>query len=98
MLGCSVPEPVPGPNLLLITVDTLRADRLGCYGGDPAVGTAICSLSDPGERYVWALSPAPSTAPAIASILTSRYPSFHGVTQFAVTTLPEPAETLVEAA
>ena len=85
------------PNLLLVTVDTLRADRLDCYGGSPGVGSALCGLADRGVRYVWAFSPAPSTAPAIASILTSRYPSQHGVSQFAVTRLGDEAVTLTEA-
>ena len=90
-------EPAPAPpDLLLITVDTLRADRLGCYGGESDVGRAICRLGEEGTRYVWAVSPAPSTAPAIASILTSRYPSSHGVSQFASTFLPDGASTVAE--
>jgi arylsulfatase len=95
LFGCAESPPRP-PNLLLITVDTLRPDRLGCYGGEADVGEAICSLADPGERYLWAISPAPSTAPAVASILTSRYPAAHRVTQFAVTRLPARVRTLAE--
>ncbi len=94
-VGCGPPPETP-PNLLLITVDTLRPDRLSCYGGDPGVGTSICALADGGTRFVWAFSTAPSTAPAIASILTSRYPSYHGVTQFAATFLPSDALTVAE--
>ena len=86
----------PGPDLLLITVDTLRADRLGCYGGEADVGRELCRLAEGATRYVWAISPAPSTAPAIASILTSRYPSSHGVSQFASTFLADDALTLTE--
>jgi arylsulfatase len=93
--ACGDREP-QRPNLLLITVDTLRPDRLACYGGPPEAGAAICALGDSGARYLWALSPAPSTAPAIASILTARYPSYHGVTQFASTVLPNDARTLAE--
>jgi arylsulfatase len=84
------------PCLLLITVDTLRPDRLACYGGDPEVGTGICAIANQGTRFVWSFSPAPSTAPSIASILTSRWPSSHGVTQFATTALSEQARTLAE--
>ena len=76
--GCS--EPAKPPNLLLITVDTLRPDRLACYGGPPDVGRAICALADDGTRFQWAISTAPYTAPSIASILTSQYPAYHGVT------------------
>jgi arylsulfatase len=84
------------PSLLLITIDTLRADQLACYGGDPAVGTAICAIANQGARFVWSFSPAPSTAPSIASILTSSWPSAHGVTQFATTALSERAQTAAE--
>ncbi len=95
-LGACAGAEAPRPNLLLITVDTLRADALACYGGQPDVGTALCALAQRGTRFAWGLSAAPSTAPSIASILTSRYPSDHGVTQFAVTRLPEEAITVTE--
>ena len=85
-----------GPNLLLLTVDTLRADRLGCYGESSNAGPVLCGIADTGIRYLWAFSPAPSTAPAIASIHTSTYPSRHGVTQFATTTLSNVARTVAE--
>jgi len=94
-LGCTS-QVDDRPSLLLITVDTLRPDRLACYGGDPAVGTGICALANHGTRFVWSFSPAPSTAPSIASILTSSWPSSHGVTQFATTALSEQARTLTE--
>jgi len=84
------------PSLLLVTVDTLRPDQLACYGGDPGVGTGICAIAAGGTRFVWSFSPAPSTAPSIASILTSSWPSSHGVTQFATTALSEQAATLAE--
>jgi arylsulfatase A-like enzyme len=96
MGGCTEQAAGPRPNLLLVTVDTLRADRLACYGGHPDTGNAMCSIGRGGVRYVWAFSPAPSTAPAIASILTSRYPSFHGVTQFANTRLSDGFRTVAE--
>ncbi len=94
-LGCASGDD-PQPCLLLITIDTLRADRLACYGGDPEIGTGICALANQGTRFVWSFSPAPSTAPSIASILTSSWPSSHGVTQFATTALSESARTLAE--
>ncbi len=84
------------PSLLLITIDTLRADQLACYGGDPAVGTGICAIAKRGARFVWSFSPAPSTAPSIASILTSSWPSAHGVTQFATSALSEQARSVAE--
>ena len=89
--GCDVGPPAgdaglgeaPRPNLLLVTIDTLRADRLECYGGPEGVGRAICALAEPGVRYAWAFATAPFTAPSVASLLTSRYPSRHRVVQAA---------------
>ena len=72
-----------GPDLLLVTVDTLRADPLACYGGPPDLGTAICSLAEEGVRFEWAFSTASHTLPSVASILTSLYPAQHGVRQSA---------------
>jgi arylsulfatase A-like enzyme len=95
--GCSTGEPVPTrPNLLLVTIDTLRADRLACYGGEAGVGASICALADGGTRFQWALSAAPYTAPSIASILTSRYPSDHRVTQSAVSFLGNESVSVAE--
>lgn len=95
-LGCVNESREPRPNLLLITVDTLRADSLACYGGATDVGQTLCSIADRGVRYVWAISPAPSTAPAVASILTSQYPASHRVSQFASSTLAFSVQTLAE--
>lgn len=94
-LGCA-PGVDERPGLVLITIDTLRPDRLACYGGDPEIGTGICDLARHGTRFVWSFSPAPSTAPSIASILTSSWPSGHAVTQFATTALSLRAQTLAE--
>jgi arylsulfatase A-like enzyme len=98
--GCGGPTPESErsqpPNLLLITVDTLRPDHLRCYGGEPDVGDFLCSLADAGIRFEWAFSTAPYTAPSVASILTGLYPSFHGVSQTAVSYLRDEFETLPE--
>jgi len=94
--GCTPTAPEGAPNLLLISVDTLRADTLACYGGEPTVGAALCGIAGRGARYVWAFATAPSTAPSVASLLTSRYPTDHGVTQFATTTLSGRVETVAE--
>ena len=91
-LGCAGGE-LP-PNLLLVSVDTLRADRLVCYGG--AAGPGLCGLFDAGTRYRWAFSSASVTAPAIASLLTSRYPADHGVAQVMRSRLPDAAVTVAE--
>jgi len=93
LAGCGPAAPAR-PNLVLLTVDTLRPDRLACYGGDDRVGTGICGLASRGVRFTWALSAAPSTAPSVASILTSLPPSAHGVAQRASTVLA-PRQTSV---
>ena len=77
-------------------VDTLRADRLSCYGGPADLGRSICALADRGTRFVWALATAPYTAPSVASILTSRYPSAHGLSQFSGDPLADEIGSLAE--
>jgi arylsulfatase A-like enzyme len=91
--GCGAPPP---PNLLLVSVDTLRADRLACYGGPPDVGVELCALAERGVRYAWAFSAAPSTAPSVASLLTARYQRSHGVSQHARSVLRDGIPTLAE--
>ncbi len=96
LLACSCGAPPARTNLLLVTADTLRADRLACYGGPETVGTGICALALRGARFAWAFATAPSTAPSIASILTSRYPSGHGVAELADTILGDEIPTVAE--
>jgi arylsulfatase A-like enzyme len=83
------------PNLLLISVDTLRADRLGCYAPE-GVGSELCALFEGGTRYAWAFSSAPYTVPAVASLLTSRYPAYHGTHQAAASYLADRVTTVAE--
>jgi arylsulfatase A-like enzyme/tetratricopeptide (TPR) repeat protein len=74
------PTGVPAPlNLLLITLDTTRADHLGCYGWARARTRHLDQLAAEGVRFERAFSPAPITLPAHASILTGLYPFHHGV-------------------
>jgi hypothetical protein len=83
-------------SLLLITIDTLRADRLACYGGNPETGRELCRLANEGRRFIWAFATAPSTGPSVASILTSQYPVRHGVTQIQRTQLRDSALSVAE--
>ncbi len=94
-VGCAA-EPAAAPNLLLVTIDTLRADRLACYGGPEDVGVEICRLGRGGTRFAWAFAAAAYTVPSVASLLTSRYPSSHGVAQGAGSRLPDRHPTLAE--
>lgn len=86
----------PRPNLLLVSVDTLRADQLACYGGPPSLGKAICALGATGTRYEWAFSTAPTTSPAVASLLTSLWVPEHRVTQNLKTALADDYVTVAE--
>ncbi len=66
-------------NILLITLDTTRADHLGSYGLARARTRHLDRLASEGVRFEWAFSPAPITLPAHASIFTGLYPFEHGV-------------------
>ncbi|HET9481784.1 MAG TPA: sulfatase-like hydrolase/transferase, partial [Candidatus Polarisedimenticolia bacterium] len=66
-------------SVLLITVDTLRADRLGVYGYREIRTPAIDALADEGVLFENAVTPAVMTLPSHASILTGTYPPTHGI-------------------
>ncbi len=67
------------PNLLLITLDTTRADHLGCYGRADAATPNLDALARSGARFEQALSPAPLTLVSHATMLTGLAPRRHGV-------------------
>src|SRR5262249_5393993 len=67
------------PNLLLITLDTTRADRLGCYGYAPGRTPVLDGLAASGVLCDRAYTVAPLTLPAHASLFTGLYPAEHGV-------------------
>jgi arylsulfatase A-like enzyme/Tfp pilus assembly protein PilF len=66
-------------NLLLITLDTTRADRLGAYGGPADATPELNRLAAEGIIFEHASSPAPLTLPAHASLFTAKYPPAHRV-------------------
>ncbi len=66
-------------NVLFITLDTTRADRLGCYGYTKAETSAIDSVANEGVLFEQAYTPAPLTLPSHASLFTGLYPPEHGV-------------------
>ena len=69
----------PGPDILLVTVDTLRADRVSSYGHSRETTPFIDHLAQRGVRFERAYSTTSWTAPAMASMLSSTYPWQHGV-------------------
>ncbi len=89
--------PAADQNVLLITIDTLRADALGSYGGRAATPN-LDRLAQGGLRFTFAHAHAVVTLPSHASILTGRYPFEHGVRDNAGYRLDDQAETLAEIA
>jgi arylsulfatase A-like enzyme len=84
------------PDVVLITVDTLRADRLGCYGGAGAATPRIDALAASGILFENAACPMPMTRPSHFSMLTGLFPRQHGVVNNQGV-LPESAFTVAEA-
>ncbi len=72
----------PGPNVLLIVVDTLRADHLGCYGSPRATSPNLDALAARGVRFADATSTSSWTIPSVASYLTGRLPVTHGMLDY----------------
>ena len=97
--GGQAPAPGPGSStsVLLITVDTLRADRLGCYGGRRVETPAMDALAAEGARFEDALAQVPITLPSHAVILTGTYPMYNGVRDFTSHGIPPGISLLAEA-
>lgn len=114
LLGASLaacgaePGPARPRNLILVTVDTLRADRLACFGArhattdaagaarrGSAAGFTIDELAAGGARFPRAYAPRGMTFPSIATLMTGRPPLEHGAPSNG-DTLPEDARTLAE--
>jgi arylsulfatase A-like enzyme/Flp pilus assembly protein TadD len=94
--GAGTPAPKGPLNVLLITLDTTRADHLGAYGYAKGRTPVMDALAAEGIRFAHAQSPVPLTLPAHASIMTGAYPTFHGLRNNGSYFLPPQAETLAE--
>lgn len=82
------------PNVVVITIDTLRADHLGCYG-DKAIRTPnIDALASEGARFERAYTPVPVTLPAHTVIFTGTYPMHSGMHDFSGNKLNPGQDTL----
>lgn len=87
-----------GRNVVLVTVDTVRADRLGSYGysrPDLDISPRIDALLGRGARFERAIAPRALTWPSLATVLTGLYPASHGVIENGYE-LPEGVVTLAE--
>ncbi len=69
----------PTVNVLLITLDTTRADHIGCYGYQPALTPTLDKLAAQGVLFEHAYTVAPLTLPSHASMMTGLYPAEHGL-------------------
>ena len=77
------------PDVYLITIDTLRADHVGCYGYKQIETPALDALAGDGVRFSQAFTHSPITNTSHITILTGLLPSVHGVTDFAVPLSPQ---------
>jgi arylsulfatase A-like enzyme/Tfp pilus assembly protein PilF len=86
----------PPPSVVLITIDTVRADHLGCYGYRRIETPSIDQLASEGIRFEHAYAQVPLTLPSHTVIMTGTYPMFNGVRDLTspglTTTLPTLAE------
>ncbi|HXW04822.1 MAG TPA: sulfatase-like hydrolase/transferase [Vicinamibacterales bacterium] len=99
-VSCARENPTNAPDttarsVLLITVDTLRADRVGAYGYGRARTPVMDSLAARGARFTHAFAPAPITLTSHASLMTGRYPPGHGARHNGMRLAPD-AVTLAE--
>lgn len=77
------------PDVFLVTIDTLRADHVGCYGYKQIETPALDSLAADGVRFTHAFTHSPITNTSHTSILTGLLPSVHGVTDFGIPLSPQ---------
>lgn len=93
--GCSREDRPSRPNVLLITLDTLRADHLEPYGSTATRTPSASRLAAEGTLFENAAAPLPLTRPSHSSLFTARHPRRHGVTDNHLA-LPEEEVTLAE--
>src|SRR5262245_24567278 len=70
------------PNVVLVVIDTLRADRLGAYGNQRGLTPFLDTLATKGTLFEHAYAVSSWTIPSVASLFTSRYPTQHHVVTF----------------
>jgi len=86
--SCGREAAPPARNVVLITMDTTRADHLGCYGYQDVATPNIDSIAAEGTVFDRAFTTAPITGPSHASILSGTYPPYHQVRDNGVTSVP----------
>ena len=83
-------------NVILVTLDTTRADRLGCYGFSNIATPILDTLASRGVKFEKCFSPTPLTLPAHTSIMTGTLPPFHGVRDNGAFIVPPEIKTMAE--
>ena len=84
LVGAQSARPRSEVDVFLVTIDTLRADHVACYGYKDVETPTLDSLAADGVRFSHAYTPSPITNTSHASILTGLLPSVHGVTDFGI--------------
>jgi arylsulfatase A-like enzyme/Tfp pilus assembly protein PilF len=96
--GCGASADEPVANVILVTLDTTRADVLSCYGGSTEATPVLGALARESLVFDAARAVAPLTAPSHASMLTGLVPPRHAVRDNGIARLPAAATTLAERA
>jgi arylsulfatase A-like enzyme/Flp pilus assembly protein TadD len=100
LASCSAGRPpaadAPRPSVLLVTLDTVRADHLAAYGRKQAATPRLDALAARGVRFETAIAVAPLTAPSHASVLTGLLPPRHGVRDNGAFVLPSNLPVVAE--
>jgi arylsulfatase A-like enzyme len=95
LVACEAPRETRPPDVFMVVVDTLRADRFGATRRGTSLTPFLDELARTSTVFHDAYSTSPWTSPSVASLFTSRYPSQHGVQDFE-SALPGGEETLAE--
>jgi arylsulfatase A-like enzyme len=93
LFGCAREAP---PNLLLVTLDTVRADHLGCYGYAQAATPNLDALSRTATRFAEATAAIPTTLGSHATMFTGQYPPQHGIRYNGMFQLSDKSVTVAE--
>jgi arylsulfatase A-like enzyme/Flp pilus assembly protein TadD len=92
--GCARQPAAPPPSLLLVTIDTLRADHVGAYGAPAGATPQLDALAARGTLFEEAVASVPLTLPSHSTILSGLDPLHHGVRDNGSYVFPESVDTL----
>ena len=99
-VSCTPQKPVPsgdrGLNVLVVTLDTIRADRLGAYGNPQVRTDFVDGLAKRGVLFKRCIAPTPLTLPSHTSLFTGTYPTLHGVRDNGNYVVPPELTTMAE--